>query len=79
MSVISWLACIAIIGIIAGVTLEIVRASLRSREKQAEAAGLDDLRSALEQSTMSNRLVAGSLDSLETRVAALEKTLTDIP
>ncbi|TFD27558.1 hypothetical protein [Cryobacterium cryoconiti] len=76
---IPWFAWIAIVGIIAGVTSSIVAAVLRSREKQAEFAGAADLHGLVEQGTASNQAVLDRLDLLDIRLAAIERTLTDIP
>jgi len=76
---IPWFAWIAIVAIVCGVTVEIVKLALRSREKRAELSGGSELRGILEQSNASNQRVAEKLDGLETRLAAMEKTLTDIP
>lgn len=76
---IPWVAWIVIVAIVAGVTLEIVRASLRSHEKRAELAGAAELRGLVEDSTASNRTVIEKLGAVEARLASMEKTLTDIP
>ena len=76
---IPWFAWIAIVGIIAGVTSSVVSAVLRSREKQTEFAGAADLRALVEQSTASNQAVLDGLALLDTRLASIERTLTDIP
>ena len=76
---IPWFAWIVIVAIVCGVTVEIVKLALRSREKRAEFSGGSELRGILEQSNASNQRVAEKLDGLETRLAAMEKTLTDIP
>lgn len=76
---IPWFAWIAIVAIICGVTAEIVKASLRSREKQAESSGAAELRGILQESTATNRLVIEKVDGLAARLATMEKTLTDIP
>ena len=54
-------------------------AVLRSREKQTEFAGAADLRALVEQSTASNQAVLDGLALLDIRLAAIERTLTDIP
>ena len=79
MDIIPRFAWIAIVGIIAGVTSSVVAAALRSREKQTELAEAADLRALVEQSTASNQAVLDGLALLDIRLAAIERTLTDIP
>ena len=67
---IPWFAWIAIFGIIAGVVITIVN---KFAGRNAELA------KALEQNALVNEKLIARLDTIDSRLGTVEKTLTDIP
>lgn len=74
-----WYAILGTIGVIAWAAVAIVGAAGFSRRKTAEAKGAGPLADALKQNAEVNAAVLAKLDSIESRLGAVEKTLTDIP
>jgi hypothetical protein len=51
----------------------------RSKEKWSRASGAADLRKALADSTAASQAILERLDTLDARLAVVERTLTEIP
>lgn len=69
---------IPIIAILAWGTHRVIREIYEGRARVAEA-GHGDVRQSLDESAAINKQVLAKLDSLEARLASVEKTLNDIP
>lgn len=69
---------IPVVAIIGGVTFLTLATYWKYRHRTAEAAS-PELRKALDANTEASRAVLAKLDALDQRLAAVEKTLTDIP
>lgn len=69
---------IPIAGILAWGAHGVVEEIYKGRAKVAEA-GQGDVKRALDEAAATNRQVLAKLESLETRLANVEKTLNDIP
>lgn len=74
-----WWAWIAIIGIIGGITYQIVVARANAKTRQTELGGADELREVVKANTAVSTELLSKLESLDKRLAAVEKTLNDIP
>lgn len=74
-----WWAWIAIIGIIGGITYQIVVARANAKTRQMELGGADELREVVKANTAVSTELLSKLESLDKRLAAVEKTLNDIP
>jgi hypothetical protein len=71
---IPWYGWIAIIGVVAWAAIPIIGALTYGRRKRG-AAGSDDL---VQQNTAAYKAVLSQLESIDTRLGVIEKTLTDI-
>ena len=71
---IPWYGYIALIGVIGWAAMVIIGATGYGRSK-AGAAKANDV---MEQNIATNQAVLAKLDSIETRLGVVEKTLTDI-
>jgi|GEM_PF-2633975 len=74
-----WLGIVAVVGIIAGVITNAVNKKAETAKHSAEMHAGGDYRSIVEQSLEAHRALVARLDSIESRLTAIEKTLTDIP
>lgn len=70
---------VPVVAIAGGITYSIMKAKYRAQERTAELSGSSDLKSVVEQNTAVNKQLLEKLDSLEGRLASVEKTLNDIP
>ena len=70
---------IPIVAIAGGLTYSIIKSVLQHREKMAGLDGRTDLGKTLADSAERDRRILEKLDSLETRLANVEKALNDIP
>jgi hypothetical protein len=70
---------IPVIAVAGGLTYAILASYWKSREHFAKASGTDELRSALDASTAASKAILDRLDTIDARLTAVEKTLTDIP
>jgi hypothetical protein len=69
---------IPVVAIIGGATFLTLSTYWKYRQRTSEAAG-PELRRTLDENTEATRAVLAKLDSLDQRLATVEKTLTDIP
>ncbi len=74
-----WLAVVAVVGITAGVITNAVNKSAETRKYVADAESGGNYKKVAEESLALNAAVVARLDAVETRLAAIEKTLTEIP
>ncbi|MGV8857541.1 hypothetical protein [Rhodoglobus sp.] len=74
-----WIGVIAITGIIAGVITNAVNKKAETAKHVADAQAGGDYRALVEQTLETNRSLLERLDAVESRLAGVEKTLTDIP
>lgn len=74
-----WLGAVAVVGIIAGTITSAFRAANETKRKLAEAANGGDYKKLVEESAAVQRKLLDRLDTLDSRLATVEKTLTDIP
>lgn len=74
-----WLALVAIVGIIAGVTINVVNRKAQSREYIADASNGGDYKSLAARSEATNLDILAKLENVEKRLDAIERTLTEIP
>lgn len=70
-----WYAWIAIIGVIGWATMVIIGATGYSRSKRGDGG----LQRVIEENGIVNKALLEKLDSIDARLGAVEKTLTDIP
>lgn len=70
-----WYAYLATIGVIAWAAMVIIGSIGWSRSRSGSAK----TNSVMEQNIAANQAVLAKLDSIESRLGAVEKTLTDIP
>ena len=71
---IPWYGYIAIIGVIGWAAMVIIGARGYGRSKDGTAKATE----VMEQNIATNKAVLAKLDTIETRLAVVEKTLTDI-
>lgn len=69
---------IPILAILMGGIHRVVKESYKGKIKVAEA-GHGDVKRALDEAALVNKQVLAKLESLEARLASVEKTLNDIP
>lgn len=74
-----WAYLIPIIAIIGGITYAIFDKYFKTKRAIAEVSGSGVALKAVEENAQVNRQLLAKLDSLDARLAAVEKTLTDIP
>lgn len=74
-----WLGVVAIVGIIAGVITNSVNKTAETRKYVADAQSGGNHKKLAEDAAALNTKVIARLDALDSRLAAIEKTLTDIP
>lgn len=79
MESVPWFAWIPIIAIISGALISIRGSRNNTKLKLAEASNNPELVEALAANAEANRQLLEKLSGLENRLAAIEKTLTDIP
>lgn len=70
---------IPIVAIAGGITYAILNSYWKSKAGHAAASGTPELAAALTESTAVNKALLEKLNSIDSRLAAVEKTLTDIP
>lgn len=68
---------VPVVAIAGGITYAILLAYFKSKTKWATTS--PELQSALEANTAASRAILDRLDSIESRLGTVEKTLTDIP
>ena len=68
---------IPVVAIAGGITYVILLAYFKSKSKWATSS--PELQAALEANTAASRAILERLDSIESRLGTVEKTLTDIP
>lgn len=74
-----WLALVAIVGIAAAVILKVVNTNAEMRKYLADAQHGGNYKAIAEASATTNAAVLARLTEVESRLGAIEKTLTDIP
>ena len=74
-----WLAVVIVAAIIAGSITSVVQTNARTKRHIADAAHGGDYKKLAEESATTNARLLKRLDAVESRLAAIEKTLTDIP
>lgn len=74
-----WIGVIAVVGITAGVITNAVNKSAETRKYVADAESGGTHKKLAEDAAALNAKVIERLDAMETRLASIEKTLTDIP
>ena len=79
MEYVPWFAWIPIIAIIGWALISMVESRNNTKLKLAEASNNPELVDALKANTEVNRQLLEGMGGLENRLAAIEKTLTDIP
>ncbi|MCU1558730.1 MAG: hypothetical protein JWN09_2725 [Microbacteriaceae bacterium] len=72
-----WAYIIPVVAIAGGITYAIFNSYFKSKGRIAAAA--PDLQAALEANTAASNAILERLDSIESRLGTVEKTLTDIP
>ncbi|CAN5551210.1 hypothetical protein BH10ACT7_BH10ACT7_06180 [soil metagenome] len=74
-----WIALVAVTGIIAAVITNAVNKNAETRKYLADAQNGGNYKALAEESFATNEKLLARLASVEDRLAAIEKTLTDIP
>lgn len=74
-----WIGIIAVVGIIAGVVIHALDKKAEMAKHLADTQAGGDYRALAEQTLQANQALIQRLDVLDGRLAAVEKTLTDIP
>ncbi|WP_010203190.1 hypothetical protein [Salinibacterium sp. PAMC 21357] len=74
-----WIGIIAVVGIIAGVVIHALDKKAEMAKHLADTQAGGDYRALAEQTLEANQALIQRLDVLDGRLAAVEKTLTDIP
>jgi ABC-type protease/lipase transport system fused ATPase/permease subunit len=74
-----WLGTVAVFGIIAGVITNAVNKSAETKKYVADAEAGGNHKKLAEDAAKLNTQVIARLGDVESRLAAIEKTLTDIP
>lgn len=74
-----WIGVIAVVGITAGVITNAVNKSAETRKYVADAESGGNYKKFAEDAAALNVKVIARLDAVDSRLAAIEKTLTDIP
>ena len=74
-----WITIIAVVGIIAGVITNYVNKTSETRKYVADAQSGGNHKKIADDAAALNAKVIAKLDALDSRLAAIEKTLTDIP
>lgn len=74
-----WLALIAVVGIISATIGNAVDKSNKTKRYVADAANGGNYKKLAEESAGVNAKLLTRLDAVESRLAVIEKTLTDIP
>ena len=72
-------ALIPLVVIAGGIVYAILLTYWRSKEKWSRASGTVELRKALDDSTAASYAIAERLNSIDARLAVVERTLTEIP
>lgn len=74
-----WLGIVAVVGIIAGVITNAVNKSAETRKYIADSPSAGEHKKLVEDAVALNAKVVERLDAMDSRLSAIEKTLTDIP
>ncbi|WP_219948129.1 hypothetical protein [Salinibacterium sp. M195] len=74
-----WIGIISVVGIIAGVIIHALDKKAEMAKHGADTQAGGDYRALAEQTLEANKALILRLDAVESRLAAVEKTLTDIP
>lgn len=74
-----WLGAVAVVAIIAGAVNHWVTTTNKTRRYVADAANGGDYKRLAEESAATQQKLLARLDALDSRLGAVEKTLTDIP
>ena len=74
-----WIGVVAVVAIIAGAVNHAVSTSNKTKRYVADAANGGPYKQLAEETAVVNRRLVQQLDELAGRIAAIEKTLTDIP
>ncbi|MHB1173463.1 MAG: hypothetical protein ACYCZY_13465 [Lacisediminihabitans sp.] len=74
-----WAYIVPVVAIAGGITLAILNSYWKHKAQSQAAMPSPDLASALTESAAVNKALLARLDSIESRLASVEKTLTDIP
>lgn len=69
-----WYGYLVIVGVMAWAAIVIVATVTKNRSRNGDAAA-----AAVEHNNVVNQAVLSKLESIESRLGAIEKTLTDIP
>lgn len=75
----NWYYLIPIVAIAGGITYAILNSYWKSKSGHAAASVNPDLAAALAENAAVNKALLEKLDSIDSRLSAVEKTLTDIP
>ena len=70
-----WYGYLVIVAVLAWAAIVIVATVTKSRSRNGDAAAT----AAVGQNSVTNQAVLSKLESIETRLGVIEKTLTDIP
>lgn len=74
-----WAYLIPVVAIAGGITYATLSMYWKRKSQLAKSSGTEELRAALEANTAASAAVLARLESIETRIGTVEKTLTDIP
>lgn len=74
-----WIALIAVFGIAAGVITNAVDKSSKTNIRVAELQAGADYKAVADEAAAANTRVTAQLSAIEARLAAIEKSLNDIP
>lgn len=74
-----WIGTVAVVGIIAGVITNGINKSSETRKYVADAQSGGNYKKLADDAAALNTKVVARLEAVETRLAAIEKTLTEIP
>lgn len=75
----SWAYIIPVVAIAGGLTYSTLSMYWKRKSEFAKSSGTEELRSALDASTAASVAILARLETIETRIGTVEKTLTDIP
>ena len=74
-----WMALVAVVAIIAWAIIQVVNRTAQAREYIADANNGGNYKGLAERSDATNAALLEKLKTLDHRLTAIEKTLTDIP
>jgi hypothetical protein len=74
-----WAYLVPVVAIAGGITYATLSMYWKRKSQFAKSFGADELRTALDASTASGAAILARLETIETRIGTVEKTLTDFP